>query len=199
MTENFLQAVENRRSIYAIGKEPAVSDEKILELIRRAVKASPSAFNSQSARTVVLFGENHNRLWNDIMEILRGIVPADRFAPTEQKIGSFRSGYGTVLYFEDQDVVAGLQKQFPLYKDNFPIWSLESAGMLQLVVWTALEAEGLGASLQHYNPLADEKVRENWSIPRNWKLLAQMPFGNVTAEPDPKESLPVEGRMKIFR
>ena len=30
--------------------------------------------------------------------------------------------------------------------------------MLQLVVWTALEAEGLGATLQHYNPLIDDEV-----------------------------------------
>lgn len=41
----------------------------------------------------------------------------------------------------------------------FPAWSQQTSGMHQLVVWTALKEEGLGTSLQHYNPLLDPKVR----------------------------------------
>ena len=69
------------------------------------------------------------------------------------------------MYFEDQVVVEGLQEQFALYKDNFPIWSLQSSGMLQFTIWTSLEAEGLGASLQHYNPLIDEQVKAEVETP----------------------------------
>ena len=199
MEQNFLKALENRRSIYGLGNKPRIPEEEILELVRRAVKASPSAFNSQGARVAVLLGEQHEKLWNDTLEILRGVAPADGFGKTEEKIHSFRAGYGTVLFFEDQDVVSGFQRNFPLYRDNFPVWSLESAGMLQLAVWTALEAAGLGASLQHYNPLIDGKVRENWKFPQNWKLLAQMPFGTVAAAPGPKEFLPIDQRVKVFR
>ena len=184
MEKNFSEAVQNRRSYYAIGKEKVLSDEEIIRLIEDAVKYAPTAFNSQSARAVVLLGAEHEKLWNETMEILRAIVPAKNFASTEEKISSFRSGYGTVLYFEDQSVVSGLQEQFPLYKDNFPVWSLESSGMLQFIVWTALESKGYGASLQHYNPLIDEKVASNWNIPKEWKLLGQMPFGKPTASPD---------------
>lgn len=36
----------------------------------------------------------------------------------------------------------------PSMADYFPVWSANTAGMVQLTVWTALEAEGLGASLQ---------------------------------------------------
>lgn len=199
MSQDFLQAVENRRSIYAIGRGTSVSDEAILELVRRSVKASPTAFNSQGARVVVLFGQQHEKLWNDTLEVLRKVAPPAGFSKTEEKIASFRAGRGTVLYFEDQSVVKGLQDSFPLYRDTFPVWSLESSGMLQLVVWTALEDAGLGASLQHYNPLIDEKVRETWKLPQDWKLLAQMPFGSVEGAPGPKETLPVEDRMKVFR
>ena len=60
--------------------------------------------------------------------------------------------------------------------------------MHQLVVWTGLEAEGLGASLQHYNPLIDDEVKQEWNVPANWKLIAQMPFGNPTAAPGEKNS-----------
>lgn len=36
--------------------------------------------------------------------------------------------------------------------------------MHQLVVWTALETEGLGATLQHYNPIIDDEVKNEWNI-----------------------------------
>jgi predicted oxidoreductase (fatty acid repression mutant protein) len=71
--------------------------------------------------------------------------------------------------------------------------------MLQLVIWTALENEGLGASLQHYNPIIDEEVKKEWSIPENWKLIAQMPFGKPTAPAGEKQFNPVEDRVKIFK
>lgn len=88
---------------------------------------------------VVLFKKNHQRLWEIVKETLQRIVPADKFAATEEKIASFAKGYATVLFFEDQDVVANLQRNFPLYADNFPLWSLQSSGMLQYMVWAALE------------------------------------------------------------
>jgi Predicted oxidoreductase related to nitroreductase len=199
MERDFMEALKKRRSYYAISKEKVLSDEEIVSLVEDAVKYTPSAFNSQSARTVILFGKEHDKLWDTTMEILRSIVPAKNSASTEEKINSFRGGYGTVLYFEDQSIVTGLQEQFPLYKDNFPVWSLESSGMLQLVIWTALESSGYGASLQHYNPLIDEKVAAGWNIPKSWKLLAQMPFGKPTASPDEKTFLPLEDRVKIYR
>lgn len=199
MSKNFLTALEQRRSIYGISKEVVIPDERIQELINSAVKYTPSSFNSQSARVVVLLGEQHNQLWDITKETLRKIVKEDKFQATEDKINSFRNGYGTVLFFEDQSVIEELQSNFPLYKDNFPVWSQHSSGMLQFVVWTAFEAEGLGASLQHYNPLIDEEVKQKWNIPSNWKLIAELPFGKPTAEPGPKEFKPLEDRVKFFK
>lgn len=69
--------------------------------------------------------------------------------------------------------------------------------MHQLVVWTALESEGLGASLQHYNPLIDDEVKKEWNVPSNWKLIAQMPFGNPTMIPREKEFQPLDERVKF--
>lgn len=199
MDNQFMDAVKKRRSFYSISKEKVLSDEEIVGLIQDAVKYAPTAFNSQSARAVVLLGKEHDKLWEETLQILRGIVPEKNFASTQEKIDSFRDGYGTILYFEDQSIVTGLQEQFPLYKDNFPVWSLESSGMLQFIIWTALESNGYGASLQHYNPLIDEKVAANWNIPKEWKLLGQMPFGKPTASPDEKTFLPLEDRVKIYR
>ena len=199
MAKDFLTAVADRRTYYGISKESTVSDERIQEIVEHAVKHTPSAFNSQSARVVLLLKNQHDKLWDITKESLRKIVPAEQFGATEEKINSFRNGYGTVLFFEDSTVIESLQKQFEIYKDNFPIWSQQANGMHQFVIWTALEIEGLGASLQHYNELIEADVKKEWGIPNNWKLIAQMPFGKPTAKPDEKQFQPLENRIKVFK
>ncbi|WP_424452443.1 nitroreductase family protein [Paenibacillus pinisoli] len=196
---DFYAAVEGRRSIYGISNEQVVSDDRIHEVINYAVKHTPSSFNSQSARVVVLLGDQHKKLWEITTNTLKAIVPADQFAPTQEKMNAFGAGYGTVLFFEDQSVVEGLQKQFAAYADNFPVWSNQSNGMLQFVIWTSLELEGFGASLQHYNPLIDEAVKAEWNIPSGWKLLAQMPFGKPVAPAGEKQFGSLEERVKVFK
>jgi uncharacterized protein len=200
MEKLFFDAVKKRRTHYAISKEVVISDEQIREIVREAVKHAPSAFNSQSARVVILLGEQHDKLWDIVKAELKKIAPAESFQATEDKInGAFRSGYGSILYFEDAAVIEGLQKQFPLYKDAFPTFSNHSAGMLQFIIWTALSAEGLGASLQHYNPVIDNAVKAEWNIPDSWKLLAEMPFGKPTAQAGEKEFQPLEHRVKVYK
>ena len=199
MESHFFDAVRNRRTYYSISNETIVPYERIREIVNEAVKHTPSSFNSQSARVVLLLGKHHERLWDIVKAELKKIVPADKFKATEDKIdGAFRSGYGSVLYFEDMEVIGGLQQQFPSYKDNFPVWSNHSAGMLQFVIWTALELEGLGASLQHYNPVIDDAVKAEWGIPASWKLLAQMPFGKAIRHQGEKEFKPLEERVRVF-
>lgn len=199
MSKKFFEMVQNRRTYYAIGRKPILSDDEIVNLAEEAVKYAPTAFNSQSGRVAVLLGKDHEKLWEETADILQKIVPAEQFLKTQEKIDSFRAGYGTILFFEDQKTVSELQQKFALYKDNFPVWSLESSGILQFIIWTALEEAGYGASLQHYNPLIDDAVTSNWKIPKDWKLLGQMPFGSREGKPDPKTFLPISERVKVFR
>lgn len=130
---------------------------------------------------MILFGAQSEKFWGLTREALRPLVPADGFAATESKLASFAAGVGTVLFYEDQSVVKGLQENFALYADNFPVWSEQSSGIAQVATWTALAEAGIGASLQHYNPVVDEAVRREWDIPESWKLRAQMPFGSNEA------------------
>ena len=199
MKKDFYTAIEDRRTFYNISKEAPVSDERIKEIIEHAIKHTPSAFNSQSARVVLLLEKHHDKLWNITKEALRKIVPDDKFAPTREKINSFHNGYGTVLFFEDNSVIEDLQEKFSLYRDNFPVWSQQSSGMHQYVIWTSLEIEGFGVSLQHYNEIIEPKVKKEWNIPTNWKLIAQMPFGKPTAQPDEKQILPLEERIIVIK
>ena len=200
MRRSFEEAMEHRRSYYTIGSDSPVLDEEIVHIVRQAVKHVPSAFNSQSTRIVLLLGDEHKKLWSIVKETLRKIVPADAFAATEAKIdGCFAIGHGTIMYFEDTSVVKKLQNAFPAYQDRFPTWSQHTSAMHQFAIWTMLEDLGLGASLQHYNPLIDEEVRRTWSLPEEWELVAEMPFGTPTGELGPKEFQDLSERFKIFR
>lgn len=200
MALTFKEALKNRRTYYTITNESPVSDEQIKEILEHALLHVPSAFNSQTTRVVLLLGDQHKKLWDITKETLRKIVPAENFGATESKIdGAFAAGYGTVLFYEDTEVVEGLQKSFPAYSENFPIWSQQTSGMHQLSVWTMLEEVGFGASLQHYNPLIDAEVASTWGINPKWKLMAQMPFGKPTAAPGEKEFQAMEKRLFVFR
>lgn len=198
MSNAVLDAMKIRRSVYAIGRAVSQTDDEIVSLIKNVVIQAPSAFNSQSARVVMLFNEQHHRLWDIVKAALRQRVPADAFSVTEQKLTSFAAGKGTLLFFEDMAVVADLQQQYPSYAANFPFWSEHSSGIVQFAVWTALAQEGIGASLQHYNPLIDDEVRRCWSLPANWNLRAEMPFGSIERPAGDKSSLADEVRFRVF-
>lgn len=196
---DLITALENRRSIYGISKNSPISDERIIELVKIGVNHTPAAYNSQSQKVVVLFGEQHDKVWDIAMETLRKIVPEAQFAGTEKKINSFKAGYGTILYFCDDAMTEDLQTNFPLYKDVFPVWAQQQTAMLQLAMWTLLESEGLGATLQHYNPLIDEEVRVAFDLPKNWQLIGQMPFGTPTSLAGPKVFADIDERVKVFK
>ena len=155
MERSFSEALKHRRTYYSITNQSPIPDQEIECIVNMTVRHVPSAFNSQSTRVVLLLGESHKKLWQIVKDALKKIVPAEAFVKTEEKIdNSFACGYGTVLFFEDQKVVKGLQEAFPSYQDNFPGWSLQTSAMHQLAIWVMLEDVGFGASLQHYNPVS---------------------------------------------
>ncbi|WP_113906795.1 nitroreductase family protein [Aliidiomarina celeris] len=198
MSNKAIEVFTQRRSQYALGKNVEASQEALIQLIQEAVRQAPSSFNSQSSRAVILFGEQSDKFWQLTKDALRPLVPADAFGATEGKLDSFAAGVGTILFFEDQNVVKGLQEQFPLYADNFPVWSEHSTGIAQFAVWTALAEANVGASLQHYNPVVDQAVAETWNIPESWTLRAQMPFGSNEGEFGEKSFMDDSERFRVF-
>ena len=55
------------------------------------------------------------------------------------------------------------------------MWSENASGILQYIVWTALEKEGLGASLQHYAAYSEatqNAITEFCKVPSTWKVRA---------------------------
>lgn len=186
-----IESLEKRRSYYDIDKEVGVSKDKIVEMIKSLTELVPDAFNMKSSRVVVLFDKKHELLWDEIYSIFNGAIPRD-------KINSFKSGFGTILYFYDENTVKSLQDKYNLYASNFPIWANQASAMLQLSIWSGLRECGIGASLQYYNPVIDERVKEVFNIPKNYKLIAQMPFGGIKSEPDKKEKENIDKRVTII-
>ncbi len=190
---------EKRRSIYALNDNLPISNDAVLNIVEHAILHTPSSFNSQSTRIVVLLGDEHKKLWDMTEELLRKIVNDDeKFTSTAEKMAGFKAGAGTIMFFEDQAVVKGLQEQFAAYADNFPVWAEHTNAMHQYVIWTALAAVDVGANLQHYNGVIDEAVASTWHIDKDWKLVAQMVFGGIVAPAGEKSFEPVEKRVKVF-
>lgn len=66
------------------------------------------------------------------------------------------------------------------------------------VVWITFQSEGLGASLQHYNPLIDDLVAKTWDIPSSWKLEGQIVFGTPGEKIEEKEFAPIKPRFRVY-
>lgn len=196
--KDFLTLMKERRSFYELNDNTKVTQKQIMNVIERCVYEAPSAFNSQSPRIVVLFGGSSKKFWKLTMDSLRKVVPPEKFGSTEEKINSFMQGVGTVLFYEDDKITQALQEKFPTYHDKFPQWAEHNNAILQYMVWTALTELGLGANLQHYNPLIDEAVAEAFGISSNWRLIAQLNFGAVVQPANEKAHEPLRDRIKVF-
>ncbi|KIW21131.1 hypothetical protein PV08_01711 [Exophiala spinifera] len=169
-TTSLLDAITRRRTIYDLSATSPIPDSRIIEIVRHITLHVPSSFNSQSARFLVLLHSEHRRLWDRAREVMAQVLPeavfTTYFAPM---ITKYRGGHGTVLCFEDRGVVDALATQYDgvIPPREIPPYAL----------WCALEAEGMGANLQHYNPHIDAMVRDTWDLSPDWILKAQLVFG----------------------
>ena len=187
MKRDFIEAIKHRHTYYDIGDSMLTTRQRVVDIIDTALLNVPSAFNVQSARIIILFDKHHDKLWEITKGVLREIVPAKSFERTEQKIDKcFAAGCGTILFFEDTEAVDAQKREMPTYAEVFDVYSAQGSAMCQFAIWTMLCDAGYGASLQHYNPLIDKLVAEQWNVPHTWRLMAQMPFGNPLKTPPAK-------------
>ena len=197
---DFYKALENRRTIHKLSKETLIPQERLELVIGNALKFTPTAFNAQEQRLVLLTDNKHDWFWNLVKSTLKAIVPAESYPDTEARINGFLGGVGTILLYQDTTVIKGLQEAFPMYKDNFPIWAMQATGMLKYTLWTSLVEEGYGANIQHYTELVEAEVNKALSIDPAWKMVGQLPFGKAAQAPDDEKTFePVEKRPIVFK
>ena len=200
MNSQFNSLAANRRSIYALGDNLSQTPEEIFDLVKQTIKNSPTAFNSQTVRAVVLFGKSSDKVWEIVEDALLKIAKSpDAFEQTKSKIDSIKAGYGTILYFTDTTIVHQLENDYPSYAANFANWAEQGLGGAQQAVWTAFAEQGIGASLQHYNPLIDDAIHQVFNLPADWQLRAEMPFGSIEAPAGEKAQLDDEEMFKLIK
>lgn len=203
-TMSFVIATQKRRTVRALQPISTLPDRDIIDLASDALLYVPSAFNSQSTRLTIHFSEAHRKLWSITGTALETYLGADRYnAVSADRINAYGQGYGTILFWDDMDVIEQMRKgAAEHYKDKVDEWGHQSNGMHQYYLWVALEAHGLGVNVQHYNPLIDEQVRKEWGVSGSWKLRAQMVFGlpkKGTVLEEKEQKVAMEERLRIFR
>lgn len=200
MKEQLLDLAKKRRSIYALGRNVEQSQDDIANLIKEDIKWAPTPFNNQTTRAVILFNENHEKLWDIVAKRLKSEVPTEAaYQKTLEKINGFKAAFGTVLFYTDKEIVHRFENDFALYADNFADWSEQAQGNAQFAVWTSLAENGIGANLQHYNPLIDDQVKEAFNIPDSWKLRAQLDFGSIEAPAGDKDFIEDSERFRVLK
>ena len=199
----YQDAIAARHSAYMLDdriEDAGVSADDVLAMLRSIAPKVPSSYNSQSARLVLLTGEDHRRFWGIVEDILRAKVNDDkRFARTEVKLRGFAAAAGTVLFYEIDSVTEGLKETYPSYADVFPTWAEHGNAMIQFAVWTGFYDMGLAANIQHYNPIIDARVADEFSVPEGYRLVAQMVFGRETQVPAGKPKLSGEDMVSVGR
>ena len=196
---NYIDIIKQRRSVYDLHKHLPISENKLMRILEDVITESPTAFNMQSSHVIVLMDGQHERLWNIVTKTLKDIVPSNEFEPTQKKMDMFSNAKGTILFFENTQIIEQLKLDYPLYKDQFDNFALRGMGILQGNIWNALAEVEIGASLQHYNPLIDEAVKEEWDVPEHYQLSAQMVFGGIGSIAEPKEKVDVHTRINLYK
>lgn len=187
-----IDALKKRRSYRDLDDNINVSDEKIADTIKEILELVPDAFNMKSQRVVLVQVDKHKKLWDSVYEEFGGQV-------AKEKTDVFKNASGTVLFFYDSETVEKMKKEFSLYEKQFEPWAYQSNGMLQLSIWDTLCEMGLGANLQHYNPVIDKRVKEMFDVDDNYVLLAEMVYGNILSDVDKKEKEDINKRFKISK
>jgi uncharacterized protein len=91
-----LDLIQTRRSHYQLTKELRIPPSRIEHIVQQALLHVPSSFNSQSTRVVVLFGAEHDRLWDIVTGILKAKVPEAKWERTGKKMNMFKQSGGSV-------------------------------------------------------------------------------------------------------
>lgn len=101
-TETLIELSKSRRTIYKLSNKSPVPDSKIEELVNAAIENVPSSFNTQSTRLVVLLHEEHEKLWDVVIEVFGGLVKAGTIPEdlwknqTLPKLQGLKAAVGTV-------------------------------------------------------------------------------------------------------
>ncbi len=195
---DLINSIEKRRTHFTIEKAPNLDEDALINDIKGVVNHSPSPFNTQHQTVYVALNEYHDKVWDIIIDSIQSTTSSKRYEKLKDKIEGFKEGHGTILFFDNTLHIEDLKQRFSKVKDRFETWMHQAQGMTQINVWNLMGKYDLVASLQHYNPKIDDKIKKLFNIPSFMTLQAQMPFGKQKGPLKGKDFKPIEDRFKVF-
>ncbi|KAL3234267.1 putative nitroreductase HBN1 [Nakaseomyces bracarensis] len=186
----YLKTIASRRTIYALKPElpSGVTINDVQSTVQHIIKETPTAFNSQVNRAIILTGETHKKVWDSVSNAIED--PAGKKRPESIR----DEAYGSVIFFTDDKTTEKLQADFPAWAAAFPQFADHASGAAQINSWAALEALGLGGHLQHYNGYVKAALPSK--IPASWSVHSQLCFGAPGAAPGEKTY--IDNDVEIF-
>lgn len=111
----YLKTLTARRTIYALKPElpGEITINDIQSVVQTIIKETPTAFNSQPNRAVILTGETHKKVWDEVTKAIES--PAGQKRPASARDEAF----GSVIFFTDDKVTEKLKADFPAYAAAF--------------------------------------------------------------------------------
>ena len=114
MSEAFLEALKQRRSYYNLEATSSIPDSTLQQIIESIVLHTPTAFNTQTGRIVILTKEAHKRVWSRIKEVYLPTLGSEEEKETAgKKMDMFGSAYGSLLFFEDESIIEAMYEKMP--------------------------------------------------------------------------------------
>jgi predicted oxidoreductase (fatty acid repression mutant protein) len=133
---------------------------------------------------LVLVHERREEIWQQIEAAFRDHLSGDRLERNLGRLEGFRPGVALALLFEDLRVGRTLREEKGASDELATQFVQQALGMVQLSLWLALTAEGLSASLQHWEEFLSDRTEQLTGLPaRDFQLAAAMPIGYAAEEP----------------
>lgn len=96
MADTYLEQMKTRRTVYSLEASSPISDDRIIEVAREVILHSPSSFNCQATRMVVLLKTEHVKFWELAKECFKATMQGDVYKEYEKKLLQRQNAYGTV-------------------------------------------------------------------------------------------------------
>ena len=191
-----MDVIEKRRSNYDLATNIELTKKDLINLLRKIIYYSPSPFNVQSSKIVLLNKKSHHLLWTTVVEeYLKKNNNGELLDSDKARIKREDKAYGTILFYKDEQVIEENKKKLDAYEQKeLNNWCLEESAMLQMNVWNELRLKNIGAHLVHFDNI-DEEISVTFDIDKKYKLVAMMVFGSIVQEAAVKPKKDIDKRF----
>lgn len=170
-----------RRSIRRLRPGP-FTDEMRGRLLE-AVRLTPAAYNLPPWRVVLIHGRRE-ALWAEVERGFRETLDGEQLARYLDRVRGFAGGVAVALVFADNGVERMVREEKGASDAVAASFVHQALGMVQLALWLAVTAEGMVASLQHWDHLIGPRLARFAGLPEaEIALVATMPIGYADEEP----------------